>query len=247
MWSECPHKHKLVYIEEVPYFSENEYTAFGTAMHSACERMIPNHLEDPQAAFQEEFLSEVKSLKESPIDLNNDLLRDMFEQGRKISPQIIPAVREYFNEYEVISIEEELMEDIDDFDSYGRKFKGFIDLVLKTSDGKYHIIDWKTCSWGWSSRKKTDKIINYQLTMYKHFFSKKHSIDPSLIETHFALLKRTAKNNNVEIFNVPTGKQKTINCLKLLERSVINMERHISPKNRLSCKYCKFYKTENCK
>ena len=32
-------------------------------------------------------------------------------------------------------------------------FKGFIDLVVKTPDGKYHIIDWKTCSWGWDAQR----------------------------------------------------------------------------------------------
>ena len=29
---------------------------------------------------------------------------------------------------------------------------------------KYHI-DWKTCSWGWDSRKKSDKMIT-TLTLY---------------------------------------------------------------------------------
>ena len=139
------------------------------------------------------------------------------------------------------------MEEIDEFDSYGRKFKGFIDLVIKTEDGKYHIIDWKTCSWGWRQEKKQDKITNYQLTLYKNYFCKKHNIDPNQVETYFGLLKRTPKNNNVEIFRITSAKKKTNNCLSLLEKSVINMERKMSIKNRLSCKYCKFHNTEHCK
>tara|TARA_B100000131_G_C18106521_1_gene608044 strand:+ start:1216 stop:1731 length:516 start_codon:yes stop_codon:yes gene_type:complete len=170
----------------------------------------------------------------------------MRDQAKLICDNILSSVLEKFGNFEVVSIEEPLLEDITDFESYGRKFKGFIDLVIKTPDEKYHIIDWKTCSWGWDSRKKADKIINYQLTMYKHFFSRKHDIDPKKIETYFALLKRTAKKENVEIFKVTSGQKKINNCLTTLEKSVINMEKGIAIKNRLSCKYCKFYKTENC-
>ncbi len=64
-------------------------------------------------------------------------------------------------------------------------------------------------------------MTTYQLTLYKHFFAKKHNIDPNNIETHFALLKRTAKSNNVEIFNVTSGQKKTENALKFLEQSII--------------------------
>ena len=44
-------------------------------------------------------------------------------------------------------------------------------MVLKTPDGRYHIIDWKTCSWGWDAKKRSDKILAYQLVFYKHFFA----------------------------------------------------------------------------
>ena len=101
----------------------------------------------------------------------------------------------------MVSVEEMLFEDIRTQDyNTDYKFKGFIDLVLKTEDGKYHIIDWKTCSWGWDMKKKTDKIISYQLTLYKNFYALKYNIDVNNIETHFALLKRTAKKDKAEIF-----------------------------------------------
>jgi len=246
MWNECPHKHKLVYIDKLPYFSGNEFTAFGTAIHEACEKKVPDETVDAYEVFQESFLRELSVLKGEGHVLDPKLVQDMRQQARPICQNILEELQSYFPEYEVFSIEEELMEEISDFESYGKKFKGFIDLVLKTHDQKYHIIDWKSCSWGWNLQKKTDKIINYQLTMYKHFFAKKHNIDPRNIETYFALLKRTAKKDNVEIFRVTSGEKKTNNCLSSLEKSVINIEKGISIKNRLSCKYCKFYKTENC-
>ncbi len=75
-------------------------------------------------------------------------------------------------------------------------FKGFIDVVIKTPDGKYHIIDWKTCSWGWDARRKNDKMVTYQLALYKNYFCQKHNIDPKKVETYFAFLKRTAKEES---------------------------------------------------
>ena len=89
-------------------------------------------------------------------------------------------------------------------------------------------------------------MTTYQLTYYKNYFSKKHKIDPKEIETYFVLLKRTAKKENVEVLRVTSGQKKTENSLKLLENAVINIEKGVKIKNRLNCKYCKFYKTEYC-
>lgn len=127
-----------------------------------------------------------------------------------------------------------------------RKFKGFIDLVIKTDDGKYHVIDWKTCSWGWDAKKRSDRLITYQLTLYKKFFCEKHGIDPNDVETHFALLKRTAKKDNVEIFRVTSGERKTENAKKLLNDAIVNIENQNFIKNRTSCTYCEFNNTEFC-
>ena len=248
IWNECAYKHKLVYKDKIKEFLGNEYTAFGTAIHYVCERSVlgePNKNLDQ--IFNEKFLEEVKLLKENNVDINHKMISQMREQSKNIIDYIIPALKKYFNKYEVISVEENLFVPIEDTDLM---FKGFIDLVLKTSDGKYHVIDWKSCSWGWDSRKKADRMITYQLTFYKHFFAEKHNIDPKNIETHFALLKRTAKSNNIEIFRVTSGAKKTENALNLLSKATYNIinDKHI--KNRLSCTAgygCDFYKTQYCK
>jgi ATP-dependent helicase/DNAse subunit B len=39
-WKECPYRHKLIYIDKLPYYSGNEYTAFGTAIHEVCEKIL---------------------------------------------------------------------------------------------------------------------------------------------------------------------------------------------------------------
>lgn len=246
-WKECPHRHKLIYIDKLPHFEGNEYTAFGTAIHAVCEQSIPNVSKHPIKVFQKYFHSELQKLSENGKEVDESLVDNMKKQAVPICEQLLPAVNKYFGFFEVFSVEEEILEPIIEFESYGKNFKGFIDMVIKTNDGKYHIIDWKTCSWGWSSEKKSDPLTTYQLTYYKNYFAKKHNIDPKNIHTYFALLKRTSKKENVEIIRISSGPKKTINALKVLENAVINIERGINIKNRLACKYCKFYKTEYCK
>jgi hypothetical protein len=82
--------------------------------------------------------------------------------------------------------------------------------------------------------------------LYKKFFCQKHDVDPKKVETHFALLKRTAKKENVEIFRVTSGPKKTSNATELLVNALVHIKRKNHVKNRLSCRGCEFYKTEQC-
>ena len=244
-WSECPYKHKLSYVDRLPGFQGNEYTAFGTAIHDTCEKMLVENLQERESFFRKRFEETIKELPES-IELRQDLIQSMRQQGESIIPHVLPALEDYFGEYEVLEAEEALFEDIREFEVEDVKFKGYIDLVIKTSDGKFHIIDWKTCSWGWNAKKRSDKMVTYQLTFYKYYYAKKHNIDLKNIETHFALLKRTAKSNKVEIFRVTSGNIKTNNAINFLKKALYNITNKIYLKNRLACNSCDFYKTEHC-
>ena len=245
-WCHCPYYHKLVNIDKIKHFEGNEYTAFGTALHSFCEHLLTKQISvTDKAFFIKEFRQELKSLDK---DLNKKLVVSMFEQGKKIVPELIPALRKVFGDYDVFTTEEKLYEPLGEVENY--LFKGYVDLVLKTKDGKYHIIDWKTCSWGWDSKKRSDKMIAYQLVLYKHYFCKKHNIDPNNVETHFALLKRTAKKDIVEVFSVTSGTKRTENALELLQRAIETIKSGVHIKNKLSCTSgygCEFYKTQYCK
>jgi len=241
VWNECPWRHKLNYLDNLSTFSGNEFTAFGTAVHEMCETMVQEEeVKEPANLFQQSFSKELKKLT---TDLNKKLVVEMNVQGRTIAPAVLPALEKYFGRYEVVAAEESLYEPMAGFTKH---FKGFIDLVIKTEDGKYHIIDWKTCTWGWDARKRSEKLITYQLTFYKHYYIQKYNLDPKDVETHFALLKRTAKKDRIEIFRVTSGKRKTENALKSLNNTLYNIKNKTYIKNRLSCKYCEFYKTIHC-
>lgn len=242
-WSFCPFYHKLTRVDGIDGFTGNEYTAFGSAIHSVCEKKLLQE-EIAENFFVEELKKNIAALDD---EIDNKIVHEMMKQGNAIIPEIEDALNDYFEEYEVLAVEMPLMEMIEGEEDY--RFKGFIDAVVATPDGKVHIFDWKTCSWGWDSKKKNDKMVTYQLTLYKHFFCQKMEVDPKDVETHFALLKRTAKKNRVEFFRVTSGSIKTNNALKTLNMALYNIKNKRYIKNRLSCTAgygCKFYKTEHC-
>ena len=256
-WNTCAWKHKLNYIDKIKQFKGNEHTAFGSALHTVCEIVVQDYDQNKKSEglgilFETEFIQNLQKIKtlDPDIDFSAELLTSMRQQGKHLTQFVLPALKKYFGIFEMISVEEKLYEIIEN-KNIDKNFKGFIDLVIYTPDTKkYHIIDWKTCSWGWDSRKKTDKMITYQLSLYKHFWAKKHNKDYKDITTHFALLKRTANKNNVEIFKVSNGEKKIGNALKLLNKAVYNINKCNHVKNRLSCygKYgvCEYYKTKHC-
>ena len=249
-WDNCPWYHKLVNIEKLKLFQGNEYTAFGTALHEVCETKLLDPTINEVEKFELSFLEELKKLPREIVEgLERRVVEDMRVAGRELAVCVIPALNKYFPDgYEIVKTEESLMEEIEGYEDY--KFKGYIDLVLKTPDNKIHIIDWKTCSWGWDNRRRTEPMTTYQLTLYKNFWAQKHGVEPSDVETHFALLKRTAKKERVEFFIVSSGKKKTNNALNLLNKAIHNIQNENYVKNRLACHgkfgMCEFYNTKHC-
>ena len=245
IWNDCSFKHKLTYIDNLSKFKGNEHTAFGKAVHSVCENLVVDKNTDTKQEFKNNFREELKRLRKNGDPLDKALVVEMLTQSENIFDKILPILQSYFGNYTIFSIEELIFEDIEYFDT-DFKFKGFIDLVIKTDDGKYHIIDWKTCSWGWRAQKKSDPMVVYQLSLYKKFFSDKHNIPFDNIETHFVLLKRTAKKDNVEIFKVSNKQRRVSNALQSLEIAITNIKAKNFIKNKLSCKYCEFKNTKHC-
>jgi len=245
-WAHCPHYHRKAWVEKVAPFEGNEYTAFGSAIHDVCEKKLLKEDINEAEVFQLGFAKRLQDLLEKNIEFDAGRVQDMKVAGPAILGEVEEALEDYFGDYEVFSSEEMLYVPIESFNVY---FKGFVDAVVKVGD-TYHLFDWKTCSWGWDSRKKAEKLVTYQLTLYKHFFCQKHNIDPSRVETHFALLKRTAKKDRVEIFRVTSGPKKTENALKLLYQAIYNIIKGVTIKNKLNCLKpyrCKLYKTEHCR
>ena len=266
-WHICPHYHKLTYIDKVKQFEGNIFTAFGKALHNVCEDSFtldggypPQNVLDDR--FKKYFVKELKSLPqdEQARSVSDFNLQDWKSHGLEILQELYGVMVDTFgvlgDDWVVLTAEEQLYVPITEFEKADKKFKGFIDLVVATKDGKIHLIDWKTCSWGWDARKKNNKVLAYQLVFYKHFYARKHpEVAVEDIETHFVLLKRTAKpGKKIEFVRVTAGKKRIENALNTLLKALHNIEAKRYTKNRLACTKCpdrfgtcEFYQTEYCR
>ena len=249
-WGGCPYYFKLAWVDKIRLSEPSIFTEFGKAVHDTLEAAMLGKIEQSDDVltkhFEQSFDTLMKGVTLDESRFPEKEVNKFYDQGRKLVVAAIPALKEYFGEFEVVSAEEQLFQEFREYTKNDYIFKGFIDLVLKTPDGKYHIIDWKTTSWGWKAQKKGSPETTYQLTFYKKFFAEKHGIDPDLIETHFGLLKRTAKTNVVEIFRVTSGPRKTSSALKLLTDCVYNIDHGRFIKNKMACERCEYNRTEHC-
>ena len=138
-WKFCPFYHKLTRVDGIDGFKGNEYTAFGSAIHSVCEKKLLQEDIDKDF-FVKELKKNIAALED--VEINKKLVHQMMGQGNKIIPEIEDALQDYFEEFEILAVEMPLMEPIDGEDDY--RFKGFVDAVVQTPDGKVHIFDWKS-------------------------------------------------------------------------------------------------------
>jgi len=263
-WDHCPHYFKVKRIDRLLPFEGNIHTAFGKAVHKTQEVELlsekPGCVELDKL-FLKEFEKELAHLDtKQKYDIVNEpslkkLHTDMLRQGQELAQEIIPALDAKFEDgYEVFGVEESLYEIIDFYDESEWFLKGYIDLVVKTKDNRYHIIDWKVTGWGWTPRQRADAMTGYQLALYKHFFCKKYKIDPDRVDTYFVLCKRTIPKDpkeRIEFVPITTGKKKVENAINLLNTAVYNVDHGNHMKKRTNCwkgknTKCSLYKTKLC-
>jgi len=109
-WKFCAFYHKLTRVDGIDGFKGNAYTAFGSAIHSVCEKKLLQ-----EEVNEEFFIQELKkNIAELPddVEVDNKLVNDMLGQGKEIIPEIQAALDDYFEEYEVLAVEMPLMENI---------------------------------------------------------------------------------------------------------------------------------------
>ena len=71
------------------------------------------------------------------------------------------------------------------------KYMGYLDVVLyHEPSNTFKIIDIKTSTKGWNKYTKKDESKQFQLILYKHFFSKQYNIPIENIDIEFFIVRR---------------------------------------------------------
>ncbi len=256
-WKECSYRHKLMHIDKVDKFEPSPYLDFGTAVHEGCETLLESKTVDKEKLFTDiksawaehgfedpEWYSKMPGwYKHVPVDTWCDWAENMWKEVPQFLDDTFPG-------WEYVSAEEMLYEPIENKDL---NFKGYIDGIIKVPKKKgegynYWIIDWKTAqSYGWRRSKKQDILMTAQLILYKHFWSRKHSVELKDIRCGFILLKRGGKPGKVcELVTVSVGPKSLEKAIKIMNNMVSSVRKNMFLKNRDSCTYCQFKETEFC-
>ena len=256
-WKECSWRHKLIHIDKVNLNEPSPYLDFGTAVHEGCETLLETKKVDKQKLFKNITDAWDKYgfddpgwvekqpgwYKYAPVDEWCSWAENMWDEVPDFLDETFPG-------WECFEAEEMLYESVENKDL---NFKGYIDGVIKVPKKKgegynYWIIDWKTSqSYGWRRQKKQDILMTAQLILYKHFWSKKHSVELKDIRCGFILLKRGGKPGRIcELVTVSVGPKALEKAGKILNNMISSVRRGIFLKNRNSCTYCQYKDTKYC-
>lgn len=243
-WKDCSYRHKLKHVKKIDLGKPGPLLDFGTAVHAACEQFLKTRVMDASIATKMiasawEKNKDVKGFEPATVPVFQN-------EATNILADVPAFMEETFPGWEYIDAEHQLYETIE---GHPHAFKGFIDGIIRTKDKKdlVWLIDWKTTSWGWDMRKKTDETVRTQLVLYKTFWARKMGVDLKDIRCGFVLLKRSAKpNQHCELVPTSVGEVTANKSLKVINNMLSSVKKGIALKNRSSCTYCEYHKTEHC-
>jgi len=204
MWSTCPQKWKLTYIDRIRLGGPSIHTCFGTAFHETMQWWLHIMYKDSVKAADRLNLNEclheqmIQNYMLSVSDLGGvhfstpSELQEFFEDGVEILDWLRKNRSQYFSPttHELVGIEMPLYVQAADV-NVKVIMNGFLDIVLREKEtGKIIIIDIKTSTKGWNSYAKADKTKASQLVLYKEYFAKQYGYDPEAIDIKYFIVKR---------------------------------------------------------
>lgn len=263
VWKECGWRHKLVYVDKIQTFEESPHLHYGTIIHDACE----HYLKTKELKIDEMKQSLIEAWQKHGFDSEDYIIlqtnraklqgweykHSNIEEWLKFAEVSISAVPLFLNEtfpnWELVSAEEQLYENIEDMQT---KFKGYIDCIIKVpykDKYKYWILDWKTASSkGWMLEKQRDFLMQAQLFLYKSFWGNKNNIKLTDINCAFILLKKVNKIEKAcQLIKISSGPVTLDKSIKLVKNMINSVNKNLFLKNRESCKFCEFKNTMYCK
>jgi len=271
MFSECPQKWKLNYIDKITESEPSIHLLFGTAMHEVIQSWLEVMYNDSiknankmnleqrlHDKMMTQFGIEKKRFGKNPCTLEE--LREFFQDGVDILDFLKKRRAEYFSKrgYKLIGCEVPINVEL----KKNIKMIGYLDLViLDEMTNTLKIYDIKTSTMGWNKWMKKDENKTQQLLLYKQFYSKQYNHPIDKIDVEYFIVKRKLYENamfpqkRVQKFSPASG---TVSMNKVAKRLDTFLELAFDDEgNRISeniiptpskkaCKWCEFKKTEYC-
>jgi len=271
MFSECPLRWKLNYIDKLRVSEPSIHLLFGTAMHEVIQNWLEvmyndsvknaNKLNLEQRLhdkMMELFQHDKEIYGKNPCTLEE--MKEFFQDGVNILDFLKKRRTDYFNKrgYKLIGCEVPINVEL----KKNVKIVGYLDLViLDEITNTLKIYDIKTSTQGWNKWMKKDENKTQQLLLYKQFYSKQYNHPIDKIEVEYFIVKRKLWENamfpqkRVQKFSPASG---TVSMNKVAKRldTFLDLafddkgkkisENIIPTPSKKACKWCEFKNTEYC-
>jgi hypothetical protein len=273
MFTECPKKWSLQYREGHKQFTSTIHTVFGSALHEVLQHYLDVMYEKStvgadrintydlfEEKLREEYTTQYKKNKNQHFSTPQEL-RQFFEEGIEIIRDFAKNKGKYFTKrgWWLVGCEVPIQVTPNPLKP-NVIYNGSLDIVMyHEPTNTFKIIDIKTSKSGWNDKTKKDELKQFQLILYKKFFSEIFGIDEKNIEIEYFIVKRQLWESEdfvikrIQTFAPPSGKIKQKRVGDALQTFIIEAftkegykEVEHQPKVNNNCKWCNFYKTHLC-
>jgi hypothetical protein len=278
----CQHRWKLQYKDKIRKFTSSIHTVFGTAIHETIQEYLSVmynvsgavadqiNLEDNfQANFINEYQKQYKSNNNTHFSSAEEM-REFFEDGVGILNWFRKKRSKYFSKRGWYLVGCEIPIVVAPNKTYSNVlYMGYLDVVLyNEKTNTFKIIDIKTSTRGWRDQDKKNEDKQFQLLLYKQFFSEQYNIPLEDIDIEFFIVKRKVLDwddeklmsphqaYRVQTFTPPSGKikiNKAKNAVNLFITECFSYDGKIKEKeypksvSKWNCNFCPYkLDRDNC-
>jgi len=271
MYSDCPLRWKLNYVDRLSISESNIHLIFGSAMHEVLQKYLEIMYYD--SAKNADLLNLDEMLRDKLIEqfkiaeeedgkapCTKEELTEFFDDGILIIDFFKKRRNQYFSkrDWELIGCEVPIDVDLKN----NIKIIGYLDVVMRhIPTDSIKIIDIKTSTMGWNKWMKKDENKTQQLLLYKQFYSKQYDHPIERIDVEYFIVKRKLyekamfPQKRVQKF-VPASGKPSMNkvngrLLKFVNEAFTEEGKQkndmIATPNKKACKWCEFKGTKHCK
>ena len=262
MFRQCPRRWKLQYKDKIDQREASIYLIFGIAIHETIQYYLSVFYNESRVKadkidlledFQHRFISEYKTQYQKNDNTHfssPEELREFNQDGIEILQFFKKKIKRYFSkrgtylvgvELPVINTPNKMLNNI--------IFKGMLDIVLYNENSDtFDIIDIKTSTRGWHDKMKKDEGKQFQLILYKKYFSELYGIPLDKINIKFFIVKRKLweesdwQQTRIQEFSPPSGKIKLGRATRAVDDF---MNKVFTPEGKIkeqhypcTCRYC---------
>ena len=240
MFTQCPKKWSLQYRDGHKKSEQSIHMTFGTALHEVLQHYLDVMYAESGAAadridieelfedtLRECYAKDYKRNKNKHFSTPEEL-REFFEDGKNILDYFKKKKGGYFSRrgWYLVGCEIPIVI-TPNLRVNGVKYMGYLDVVMyHEPTNTFKIIDIKTSTKGWNKYAKKDEAKQFQLVLYKYFFSKQYNIPIENIEIEFFIVRRKVytegdfPQKRIQTFVPASGRNKVNKATKNLDEFI---------------------------